>query len=187
MTMTKGTAFFLAAVLAGGLVHATSSRPGSGASIAQLKTITSRTTGKGASLVIEATEPAAYVASSPDPLTVYVDLRNVDAEGVVNRFAAAANSPISNVAVEAVEALGAPVSRVRITLAQAVAHHVRSDRNTIVVEFEKAASNAPAGPPVSRRPASAIAALDRAVLRPEPQAAQAPAAAPPPQVGGGRT
>ena len=35
------------------------------------------------------------------------------------------------------ESLGAPAARVRIALAQPVAHRVRSDRNTVVVDFEK--------------------------------------------------
>ena len=41
------------------------------------------------------------------------------------------------VAIEPAESLGAPVSRVRITLAQPVTHHVRSDRNLVVVDFDK--------------------------------------------------
>ena len=98
--------------------------PAAGTAVPQLKAISSRLSRQGASLIIEATEPAAYVATQPDPLTVYVDFRNVGAEGVANRFAASAKSPIVGVAIEAVESLGAPVSRVRITLAQPVAHRV---------------------------------------------------------------
>ena len=49
----------------------------------------------------------------------------------------ALRSPIAGVVLEVAESMGAPVSRVRITLVQPVAHRVRSDRNTIVVDFDK--------------------------------------------------
>jgi type IV pilus assembly protein PilQ len=78
-----------------------------------------------------------YVATRPDPLTITLDFRNVVSEGVANSVAANATSPIAGVAVESVESLGAPASRVRITLSQPVAHHVRSDRNTIVIDLDR--------------------------------------------------
>ena len=88
-------------------------------------------TSDGASLVIEATEPVPYVATRPDPLTLLLDFRNVAADGRrQHRRLATRRSPIAAVAVEASEALGAPASRVRITLSQAVAYRVRADRNT---------------------------------------------------------
>src|SRR5205085_1591708 len=40
------------------------------------------------------------------------------------------------------ESLGASASRVRIVLAQPVAHRVRSDRNTVIVDFEKPSGKA---------------------------------------------
>src|SRR5262249_19527792 len=48
-----------------------------------------------------------------------------------------ARSPIANVTVEPYESLGASASRVRIVLAQPVAHRVRSERNTVIVDFDK--------------------------------------------------
>ena len=161
MTTTKGLALILSVVLAGVLAEAASSRPGAGASVVQLKAISSRLTGRSASLIIEATDPAAYVATQPDPLTLFVDFRNVGAEGLVNRFERSAKNPITDVAVEAAESSGVPVSRVRITLAQAVAHHVRSDRNTIVVDFDPASAAAILRPAASRRGSDAMAALER--------------------------
>ena len=113
MTTTKGLALILSVVLAGVLAEAASSRPGAGASVVQLKAISSRLTGRSASLIIEATDPAAYVATQPDPLTVDVDFRNVGSAGVSNRFRTDGNGPIAAVAVETSEALGAPISRVR--------------------------------------------------------------------------
>ncbi|HEY3043426.1 MAG TPA: type IV pilus secretin PilQ, partial [Vicinamibacterales bacterium] len=103
----------------------------------RLKTISSRVHSNGASLVIEATDPVGYVATRPDPLTITVDFRNVTGDGVDNSAASNARSPIAGVWVESVESLGAPTSRVTVTLSEPVAHHVRSDRNTIVIDLDK--------------------------------------------------
>ena len=48
--------------------------------------------------------------------------------------------------------MGSPASRVRISLARPLAHHVRSDRNTIVVDFDRAAGRR--APPFVMPPAS---------------------------------
>ena len=151
MTINRGIALLVPVILAGALASASGPAPGPGASVTQLKTISARLNPQGASLLIEATEPAAYVATRPDPLTVYVDFRNVGAEGVANRFAASAKSPIVGVAIETVESPGGPASRVRITLAQPVAHRVHSERNTIVVDFDKPSAVPYVLPPLSRR------------------------------------
>ena len=39
--------------------------------------ISTQAAGKTAAVLIEATEPVAYAVSRPDPLTVFVDLRDV--------------------------------------------------------------------------------------------------------------
>jgi type IV pilus assembly protein PilQ len=160
VTINRGIALLVPVILAGALASASGSAPGPGASVAQLKAISARLNPQGASLLIEATEPAAYVATRPDPLTVYVDFRNVGAEGVANRFAASAKSPIAGVAIETVESPGGPTARVRITLAQPVAHRVHSERNTIVVDFDKPSAVPSVLPPLSRRGPDAMAALD---------------------------
>jgi type IV pilus assembly protein PilQ len=207
--MVKGFALLVPVILGGILANASGVAPGAAASAAQLKMISTRVNGTAASLIIEASEPTAYVASRPDPLTVYVDFRNVGMQAVANRFAPDAKSPIAAVAIEVAESMGAPVARVRIALMQPVAHHVRSDRNTIVVDFDK-----PSGdttyvlPPISRRGPDAMAALEPPAARGvdpiavlgligptgrtatgqpsvlaavQAPAAQAPAAQPPPQ------
>jgi type IV pilus assembly protein PilQ len=112
-------------------------RAGAGGAAARLTTVSARVNAQGTSLVIEASEPVPYVTTRPDPLTVLLDLRNVASDGVTNAVAHDAASPITGVDIEAADSLGAPQSRVRITLAQPVAHHVRSDRNRIVVEFDR--------------------------------------------------
>jgi type IV pilus assembly protein PilQ len=160
VTINRGIALLVPVILAGPLARASGPAPGSGTTVAQLKAIGARLNPQGASLLIEATEPAAYIATRPDPLTVYVDFRNVGAAGVANRFAASAKSPIVAVAIEAVESLGAPASRVKITLAQPVAHRVHSERNTIVVDFAKPSGVPYVLLPLSRRGPDAMAALD---------------------------
>src|SRR4029077_19762124 len=97
----------------------------------------------GASLVIEASEPVAYSLTRPDALTVLVDFRNVTHDEVANTVAGNAKGAIAKVTVENVESLGAPTARVRIALAQPVAHRARSDRNTVVIDFDKPSSKTP--------------------------------------------
>jgi type IV pilus assembly protein PilQ len=132
----RGLALFLTVVTAGTLLGAAGPVPPAAAG-ARLTAISSRVHNNGASLVIEATDPVGYVASRPDPLTITLDFRNVSGEGVENSVRNSDSSPIAGVSVEPIESLGAPVARVRLTLSEPVAHHVRSDRNTIVVDLDK--------------------------------------------------
>ncbi len=136
--MKRGLALFVTVVTAGALLRASgATAPNATLVGVRLKTISSHVHSKGASLVIEATDPVGYVASRPDPLTITVDFRNVIGDGVANSVASNAKGPIAGVSVETLESLGAPTSRVRITLSQPVAHRVRSDRNTIVIDLDK--------------------------------------------------
>jgi type IV pilus assembly protein PilQ len=185
MKLTKGFALSLTVVLASVLVNHVESAAGTPAATSgiRLKTISSRMNSKGASLVIEASEPTSYVATRPDPLTVVIDFRNVQMEGFANAIRPDAKSPISSVAVEPTEVLGSVVTRVRIGLAQPVTHHVRSDRNTVVVDFDKTLEKATLGQAAeSRRLPDALNALktasvNPAALLPPVQAPQSPQAA----------
>jgi type IV pilus assembly protein PilQ len=154
MTVNRGLALLLTVAAAGALVDASPAPPAIAA--VRLKAISARVNAKGASLVIEASEPVAYTTSRPDPLTLLLDFRNVAANDVANSVAADVKSPIARVTVEATETLGASASRVRIALSQPVAHHVRSERNTVVVDFDRpSAKAAPYVLPPSSRPSSA--------------------------------
>ena len=145
MTVTRCLALCTTVAAAGALLHASDRPLGPNPTVpsVRLTTISAKVSGKGASLVIEASEPVSYVASRPDPLTLLLDFRNVGAEGVANSVAANAKSPIASVVIEAAESLGAPASRVRIALAQPVTHRVRSDRNTVVIDFERSTGKVP--------------------------------------------
>src|SRR5262245_58559970 len=152
MTRIRGLAL-LVTMAAGALVSAAGpAERATATSGVRLKAISARTNAKGASLIIEATDPVPYVATRPDPLTVVVDFRNVAVEGVANSVLPSAKSPIAGVAVEPGDAPDGAASRVRIALAEPVGHRVRSDRNTIVIDFDKPSPKAApyALPPAAR-------------------------------------
>jgi type IV pilus secretin PilQ/predicted competence protein len=103
---------------------------------AELRAISTRLDGARSQVLIEASEPVAYVTSQPDPLTVVVDLRNVKAGTMP--AALGPLPPVSDVdVVEAVAGDGADVARVKIKLAYAAKHRVRSSRNIIYVEVDR--------------------------------------------------
>jgi type IV pilus assembly protein PilQ len=117
-------------------------------------------------VVIEAMEPVAYSVSRPDPLTVLVELRNVDVEGAASRLPA--TSVVRGVDFESAVALdGNPVGRVRLFLARPSAHKVRSERNTIRLDFEPAPA---AGRGSARRDASPAARPARTAATVPPRA-----------------
>jgi type IV pilus assembly protein PilQ len=160
MTLTRAVALSTLVAAAGTLVNA-SGPAATPASSVRLKAISSRLNAKGASLVIEASEPVAYTATRPDPLTVLLDFRNVAASEVANSVVASAKSPIAGVSIEPTESLGHPASRVRVALSQPVSHRIRSDRNTVVVDFDKASPDAA---PFVLPPASAKGAAPDAMM-----------------------
>jgi type IV pilus assembly protein PilQ len=147
---------------------------------ARLTGISARTSANTAAVVIETTAPVAYVATRPDPLTLLLDFRNVAVTSVPP--APAVKSPIERVTVEPVDSLGAPVSRIRIALSEPALHHVRSERNTVVVEFDRGAQKATAAAlatSVVVRAANPLAAVAKIETPPiDPIAALGLAAAP---------
>jgi type IV pilus assembly protein PilQ len=111
-----------------------------------LRSISSRLDGAVSTVLIEASEPVAYLTSQPDPLTVLVDLRNVNAGSVGRGPITDLLAPVGSIDVEAAHAPdGAPVARVRVNLERVTSHRVRSARNTILVEIDTA-NRAATGP-----------------------------------------
>lgn len=157
--MTRGVVLSLAVLMATS-AGTISRAAGTAATVigAKLTTITSRGNAGRATLVIEATEPVPYIAMRPDPLTVVVDFRNVDASLVAASAMTKARGPIASVAVEAAEWMGSPVSRVRISLVEPVAHHVRAERNRVLVEFDRVGiAGVPfVAPPAARQAVSPV-------------------------------
>jgi type IV pilus assembly protein PilQ len=115
-----------------------------------LKSITSRLDGAVSTVLIEASEPVAYLTSQPDPLTVLVDLRNVNADAL-GAPPMTPLAPVTGVAIERANAPdGSPVARVRVTLDRAAKHRVRSARNVILVEVERSNLTNPTDAPQLR-------------------------------------
>lgn len=115
-----------------------------------LRSISSHADGAISTVLIEATEPVAYLTSQPDPLTLLVDLRNVST-AAFDKPAAAMAAPVSAVEVENATAPdGAPVARVRLMLDRVAKPRVRSARNTIVVELQNDGSKGASGSTGSR-------------------------------------
>ncbi|MGH9385072.1 MAG: type IV pilus secretin PilQ [Vicinamibacterales bacterium] len=134
----------MAAALATMLV-AGSERPVAGytAEAPALRSVSSRLDGAISTVLIEASEPVAYLTSRPDPLTVLVDLRNVKAAEFSAHAVTNTLAPVSGVVVEESTAPdGSPVARVRVSLERAAKHRVRSSRNMILVEIDRATTAA---------------------------------------------
>jgi type IV pilus assembly protein PilQ len=110
----------------------------SAAARAELRAISTRLDGSRSQVLIEASEPVGFVTSQPDPLTVIVDLRNVKA-GMMPPGILGPLPPVADVRVEeAIAGDGAEVARVRVQLAYAAKHVVRSSRNVIFIDVERA-------------------------------------------------
>src|SRR4029077_12830240 len=95
-----------------------------------------------------------YVATRPDPLTLYIDFRNVTADGLAS-FVARGKAPRPEVAGKPGDRSAGGSPRVRINLSQPVAHHVRADRNSVVVDFDKAPVKSTANVMAAPKPTSA--------------------------------
>jgi type IV pilus assembly protein PilQ len=104
----------------------------------RLKGMTSSAGRRITTISIETSDPVAYVTSRPDPLTLFVDLRDVDAKGARSALLGAKGIVSGAVIEEATGADGARVARVRIRLTSPAAHQVRSKRNIIHVDFDSA-------------------------------------------------
>jgi type IV pilus secretin PilQ/predicted competence protein len=99
---------------------------------------------QGSAVLIEASEPVAYVVSRPDPLTIIVELRETTVAAATNQVSR--RDLIAGVTLEdAVAVDGKPVGRVRIALAKPAESKVRSARNTIRLELTAAAGGSQAG------------------------------------------
>jgi len=130
--------FALGALLALGISASLLASAAQTNDLARLTEIRSRVDDQNSIVSIEASDPVPYVASQPDPHTFVVELRDVEAAGVLEHFVPDARSPISAVHVEHARAIdGASVARVRMTLLDTMRPRVRSARNVIFVEAER--------------------------------------------------
>jgi type IV pilus assembly protein PilQ len=116
---------------------------------AMLKKIASRIEARTGVIAIEASAPVPYVASQPDPKTFVVELRDVVTVGFEDAFTADPRHPVAAVRVENAQAIdGASVARVHMTLTHAIRPRVRSARNVIYVEADRADGSSSVAAPV---------------------------------------
>jgi type IV pilus assembly protein PilQ len=109
------------------------------ADAATLRKIASRVDDRAGIITIEASDPVPYVASQPDARSLVLELRDVVATGFADNFTPDPRNPVSAVRVESAHAVdGADVARVRLTLSQPMRPRVRSSRNIIYVEADRA-------------------------------------------------
>ncbi|MCX6544173.1 MAG: type IV pilus secretin PilQ [Acidobacteria bacterium] len=160
-------------------LHAT----GDGVAGARLVGVSTRVEGRATAVVIETSAPVAYVAAQPDPLTLLVDLRNVTTGS--SPFVAKPTGMLADLRVQSVQADdGAPLARIRLTLAKPGKPTVRSRWNTVIVEFgtrlgDAALAPAVAGPdPASAVPQS-VGSAPSSLARAETTPAAAVVAVPP--------
>ena len=103
-----------------------------------LKTLSAKAGRRITTVAIETSDPVAYLTSRPDPMTLVVDLREVDAARA-SRTALGAKGLVAGASVEqATGADGVRLARVRIRLTEPAAHQVRSKRNMIYVDLDSA-------------------------------------------------
>ena len=104
---------------------------------------------QGNAVLIESTEPAAYVVKRPDPLTVVVELRNVslDTNARANVAADPRDAITSVTLEEGTNDAGQTVARVRLALSRPLEYAVRSARNTIRLELTASTRAAAPEPP----------------------------------------
>ena len=143
-----------------------------------VRSISGRLDGGVSTVLIESSEPVAYLTSQPDPLTVFVDLRNARAEGLASQPLGDMQPPVSDVQVmRATAPDGAPVARVRVALARPSQHRVRASRNLIFVEVDRNGEAAPprVPPMLLKAPAATPVAHTQEVAATAPKTANAPA------------
>jgi type IV pilus assembly protein PilQ len=134
--------------------------------------------GQGNTVLIESTEPAAYVVKRPDALTLVVELRNVSVANATNLVAR--RDPIAGVSLEQASAPdGQALARVRVSLARPSEYAVRSARNLIRLELTGPLRSAvtpasprvaPASPLPTPTPASATTPAPQTPIAETPEA-----------------
>ncbi len=126
------------------------------ATVPHLKTLSAKAGRRITTITIETSQPVGYLTSRPDPLTLLVDLRDVDTATAVNAVLRA-TGVVSGATVEDAKGTdGSPVARVRISMTQPAAHQVRSKRNVIYVDLDGAFPlGSAAGTPAAALAASA--------------------------------
>jgi type IV pilus assembly protein PilQ len=134
-------------------------------------------------LVIECTGPLTYTYYSPDPLTLVVDIPDVDASQVPARIQVGTHEVESVRITTLARADGRNLARLEVRLASLAQTQIFSKDRDLNLVFERPATAAAPAPPAGAEPPSATGPAPPAPVSPpaaaaEAQAAAAPAAAP---------
>jgi type IV pilus secretin PilQ/predicted competence protein len=122
-------------------------------------------------LVVACTGPVAYTYYSPDPLTLVVDIPEVDPSKVPSRISVGTREVESVRVTSMVRADGRSLARVEVRLASLVPYQIFSKDTTLNLVFERGAeatSNATGTRPSAAEPAPAPAVAVKAAEPPEP-------------------
>jgi len=109
---------------------------------------------RGNALLIESSEPVAYVVKRPDALTLLVELHNVSIANAATRVER--RDPIAAVTLEQASADGQTIGRVRVSLSRPLDYTARSARNTIRVELNSVVARTASAPFPGPPPAPAL-------------------------------
>jgi type IV pilus assembly protein PilQ len=129
--------------------------------------IRQESTDRSTRLVVECTGPLAYTYYSPDPLTLVVDIPEVDASQVPARVNVGTREVESIRVTSLARADGRSLARVEVRLASLVPYQIYSKDKALNLVFERPASLASAPEPAAPAPAAVAAAAPP----PEPVAA----------------
>jgi type IV pilus secretin PilQ/predicted competence protein len=125
-------------------------------------------------LVVACTGPVAYTYYSPDPLTLVVDIPEVDPSKVPSRISVGTREVESVRVTSMVRADGRSLARVEVRLASLVPYQIFSKDTTLNLVFERGADTASAGAAATRAaapapaPAPATPAAVKTANAPEP-------------------
>jgi type IV pilus assembly protein PilQ len=123
-------------------------------------------------LVVACTGPVAYTYYSPDPLTLVVDIPEVDPSKVPSRISVGTREVESVRVTSMVRADGRSLARVEVRLASLVPYQIFSKDTTLNLVFERGAEAASSGAATNRtaatEPAPAPPVSAKVVEAPEP-------------------
>ncbi len=150
--------------------------PGSSASAEDspttvLSDIRQESTGRATRIVIESSGPLAYTYYSPDPLTLVVDIPEVDSSRVPARVSVGTREVESLRVTPLARADGRSLTRVEVRLASLVPYQIYSKGQALNLVFERPAELA-----AKPEPAPAAAPVAEPVAPPAPEAKDEPVA-----------
>ena len=143
-----------------------------------LSDIRQESTGRATRITIESSGPMAYTYYSPDPLTLVVDIPEVDSSKVPSRISVGTREVESLRVTPLARADGRSLTRVEVRLASLVPYQIFSKGQALHLVFERPAEVASAKAEPAAEPAPVAAAPAAA---PMDTTAAAPAVAPVPE------